>query len=647
MQTAANAIRQARAKRRGSLGRRMALVLLPLVVIPVVFMGSVAYVRTRDILREQANAQLVSAAESQASTLDQWARAREQRLQLGTQRTVLVEETRNLMQLTDVSSAPEPSRQALRTELQNLQTRESELLFSSLLIARVSDGLILASTRPDWENIALPVLRNQLLPLDALATRPVYDDPVLGPSNAAIVTLAPMRVSGGTSVDGVLIGVNSDLRLGALMQQLQVYWEMRGVYRIERGATYFIMSPDLLIQLNRYATSPEAVAVVNHPVFQAIQGANSGTLAYTGLDGIPVLGAYEWIPEWGLGVVAELPQADVYSDLASLAPFSIALIAIAALLSVLVVVFVTNRMLRPLATLGQLAGRISQGDWTYRAPEDRNDELGVLAAGLNRMADDLSGMYQSLEARVEERTKQIRIAAAVARAVVSTPVLDDLLRRAVELIRDRFGYYHVSIFMLDEEGKSAVLRESTGEVGSALKARGHRLAVGSQSIIGWVTANNQPRVASDVSSDPVHFKNELLPETRAEAAVPLQVGGTVLGALDVQSTNPGAFSPDDIEVLQTLADQLSAAIQNARLAQSSAMAADRSRVISEVTGQFSGMLDVDSVLRTAAHALHRALGQPEIVVRLDAGEAVEPAPEDGGNGQGDGQTPPFVGGGSA
>jgi GAF domain-containing protein len=271
----------------------------------------------------------------------------------------------------------------------------------------------------------------------------------------------------------------------------------------------------------------------------------------------------------------------------------------------------------------------------------------VLAAGLNRMADDLSGMYQSLEARVEERTKQIRIAAAVARAVVSTPVLDDLLRRAVELIRDRFGYYHVSIFMLDEEGKSAVLRESTGEVGSALKARGHRLAVGSQSIIGWVTANNQPRVASDVSSDPVHFKNELLPETRAEAAVPLQVGGTVLGALDVQSTNPGAFSPDDIEVLQTLADQLSAAIQNARLAQSSAMAADRSRVISEVTGQFSGMLDVDSVLRTAAHALHRALGQPEIVVRLDAGEAVEPAPEDGGNGQGDGQTPPFVGGGSA
>jgi putative methionine-R-sulfoxide reductase with GAF domain len=641
MDSAANTIRQERPRRRGSLGRRMAFVLLPLVVLPVVFMGSVAYVRTRDILRQQANAQLVSAAESQASTLDQWARTREQRLQLGTQRSVLVEETGSLLQLSDLSAAPQESREALRTELQNLQSRESEMLFSSLLVARTSDGLILASTRPEWENIALPALRDLHLPLDALATRPLYDDAVLCPSSAAIVTLAPMRVTGGQSADSVLIGVNSDLRLGALMQQLQVYWEMRGVYRIERGATYFIMSPDLIIQLNRYATSPDAVAVVNHPVFQAVQNEASGTLAYTGLDGVPVLGAYEWIPEWGMGVVAELPQSDVYADLSSLAPFSIALIAIAALLSILVVAFATNRMLRPLGTLTQLADRISHGDWTYRAPEERNDELGALAAGLNRMADDLSGMYQSLEAQVEERTQQIRTAAAVARAVVSTPVLDDLLRRAVELIRDRFGYYHVSIFMLDDEGKSAVLRESTGEVGSALKARGHRLAVGSQSIIGWVTANNEPRVASDVSSDPVHFKNELLPETRSEAAVPLQVGGTVLGALDVQSTNPGAFSAEDIEVLQTLADQLSAAIQNARLAQVSAMAADRSRVISEVTGQFTGIMDVDSVLRTAAHALHRALGQPEIVVRLNAGEP-EQSFEDGGDGQDDGRTPPFV-----
>src|SRR4030042_2679722 len=101
------------------------------------------------------------------------------------------------------------------------------------------------------------------------------------------------------------------------------------------------------------------------------------------------------------------------------------------------------------------------------------------------MAEGLSGVYRALEQRVEERTRQIRAASEVARAAISTPDLEELLRRAVGLIRERFGYYHASIFLLDDSGENAVLRASTGDVGEALIARGHRLKVGSQSIIGW------------------------------------------------------------------------------------------------------------------------------------------------------------------
>ena len=126
--------------------------------------------------------------------------------------------------------------------------------------------------------------------------------------------------------------------------------------------------------------------------------------------------------------------------------------------------------------------------------------------------------------------------------------------------------------------------------------------------------------------DPIHLKNELLPETRSEAAVPLQVAGTVLGALDVQSKELNAFTPEALEVLQALADQLSTAIQNARLAQDSALAAERARLLSGVTGQFGGLMDVESVLETAAHTLHRVLGQPEIVITL----APDVRPGDGG-----------------
>jgi GAF domain-containing protein len=146
-----------------------------------------------------------------------------------------------------------------------------------------------------------------------------------------------------------------------------------------------------------------------------------------------------------------------------------------------------------------------------------------------------------------------------------------------------------------------------------------------------VTANNQGRIATDVGRDPIHLKNELLPETRSEAAVPLQVAGTVLGALDVQSKELNAFSPEALEVLQALADQLSTAIQNARLAQDSALAAERARLLTAVTGQFGGLMDVESVLETAARTLHRVLGQPEIVITLapDVGASTE-----GGDGRG-------------
>jgi GAF domain-containing protein len=204
---------------------------------------------------------------------------------------------------------------------------------------------------------------------------------------------------------------------------------------------------------------------------------------------------------------------------------------------------------------------------------------------------------------------------------VATPNLDDLLRRTVDQIKESFDFYHVSIFMLDEKEEFAVLRESTGEVGQALKARNHRLKVGSQSIIGWVTEHNMPRVASEVSEDPVHFRNELLPETRAEAAVPLQVGGRILGALDVQSTEPEAFDESVIEVLQTLADQLSAAIQNADLAETSATAAQRARTLSDITTQLSGVMDIDEVLQTTGRALYQALGQPEIMIKLGTGSS--------------------------
>jgi GAF domain-containing protein len=176
-------------------------------------------------------------------------------------------------------------------------------------------------------------------------------------------------------------------------------------------------------------------------------------------------------------------------------------------------------------------------------------------------ATDLSKQRQSLE----EDVRHIMTMAEVGRTVTGTRDLDMLLKQIVNLITERFDFYHAQVFLLDEASEYAVLKASTGSAGRELLARGHRLRVGSQSVIGHVTAKGEPVIASDTDTDPVHRRNELLPHTRAEMALPLRVGGRVTGALDIQSVNPNAFRSTDVPVLQTMADQLAVAIENAHL----------------------------------------------------------------------------------
>ena len=187
---------------------------------------------------------------------------------------------------------------------------------------------------------------------------------------------------------------------------------------------------------------------------------------------------------------------------------------------------------------------------------------------------ELEAIRQSLEERVADRTRdlerrseQLRVAAAVARDAAAARELGDMLSRAVSLIRDRFGLYHAGVFLVDDVGEYAVLRAATGEPGRRMLEGGHRLKVGEVGIVGHVAGTGRPRIALDVGADAVHFDNPHLPETRSEMALPLRVGGRVIGVFDVQSEQPAAFDEDDMAVLQTMADQLAVAIENARLLQ--------------------------------------------------------------------------------
>jgi GAF domain-containing protein len=127
--------------------------------------------------------------------------------------------------------------------------------------------------------------------------------------------------------------------------------------------------------------------------------------------------------------------------------------------------------------------------------------------------------------------------------------------------------YHAQIFVVDSSGAKALLEASTGEAGQRLLAQKHMLAVGGQSVIGEVTDKGQPVIARARSIGSVHRPNEYLPDTKVEAAFPLKIGETIIGALDLQSTHEDAFSESDQPIFQTLADHIAIAVDNARLFQ--------------------------------------------------------------------------------
>ena len=270
-----------------------------------------------------------------------------------------------------------------------------------------------------------------------------------------------------------------------------------------------------------------------------------------------------------LGWIVIVRQDTAESLAASLAFSRLAILSSAIGLIVIVTftVLVARALTQPLGELTGVANQAQSGNLEITARVRGRDEIGQLSEAFNAMIGEIRNFTGSLEAKVTERTAQLSAINEITAAVAGSLDLKEVMSKTVNLIRDRLGYYQVSVFLLDERGENAIVRESTGEVGRILKERPHSLAVGSQSIIGYVTANRKPRIALDTAADAVHFKNPLLPNTRSEMALPLMIGEAIFGALDVQSTDANAFDEQDVAVLQNMANQIAIAINNARLFQ--------------------------------------------------------------------------------
>ncbi len=251
----------------------------------------------------------------------------------------------------------------------------------------------------------------------------------------------------------------------------------------------------------------------------------------------------------------------------------------------------------PLRSAGRMIGLLMAT--AHQATVFDPEEARLLQVAGNGIAVALE--RQRLLTEAQRRALELQTAAEIARDTTSTLSLDILLERIVSLLSGQFDYYHAAIYLLDEHARYAIVREANGIAGQTMKAHGHRLVVGSRTAIGTATASAKPSIINDVSISPFFSANPLLPETRSQMVLPLKLGDRIIGALDIQSDKLNAFNPDDVTVLQILADQIAVAIENARSYELSQKALADIQEVDRLKSQF--LANMSHELRTPLNSI--------------------------------------------
>ncbi len=547
------------ARPRGSLVNRLRWPIVAFVVIALLITGLI-------LIAVSGQAQRQEILRAQRRTADEVALSISAYLQSARDSLSLFAQMQNLPALE------RPQQQAaiakLLAQRQDIYEEITLLDQNGLELARVSRFHTFLPEELIYDHRLTPAFQTAFAGQDYLADEVV----VSTQSGLPIIELAvPVRDAGSGDVVGVLLAQAS----------IKQMWDV--VAEIEVGRTGYIYVVNAAGRLLAHTDLGRYLRLQRQDIrwVPAVQRVAAGMVApeageYTGLNEQWVVGASAPIKGTPWVTIVELPLLEAYANLGQMILSLLGLLLVAVVVIGALTSWLPRRVVRPLAQLEEGAMLLSSGRLDHRIRLRTGDELEALGDAFNQMAGRLQELYSELEQRVAERTRdlarrsvQLEAAAQVAREAAAIRDVAGLLDATVRLISEQFGFYHAGLFLLDEPGEYAVLRAASSEGGQRMLARGHRLRVGQVGIVGYVAGAGQPRIALDVGEDAVFFDNPDLPQTRSEMALPLKVRGRVIGVLDVQSTQEAAFSAEDVEVLQTMADQVALAIENARLMEES------------------------------------------------------------------------------
>jgi GAF domain-containing protein/HAMP domain-containing protein len=544
----------------GSLTTTLVRTLLIFAFIPLLLITGATYFRARTLLREQAITQSENLLVNQLRVIEQEIVNKENALA----NQVASEEFRLQIELGLHANPQSDEFRIIRNDFIR-QLQRGNIAFDQFILIG-NDEIITVASNESWQGQNIDLDSYKLEKQKSVA---IYGFAPLYENEFILLTIAEYQTERGSTL-GTLIGITEKTSLQQLIQPLN------GLAPFAN--TFFILSNNQFIASDATtgsftlvdSTSSSQEALIN----SLMSMMSAGNLTPVAMDvttpqGLPALAQMQWFPSMQSGVVLEIDSDKIYGQINSLIPFTLILLFAIGIATAYILRFGVRRVIQPLQSLASITRNFADGDWNQRADVASNDEVGLLANSFNHMADQLGDVYQSLEQKVDERTRQIRAAAEVAQSVTSIPNLDDMLNRTAELLVREFEFYQASIFITERNGKYVDFKTGYGPATRDLLNNNFRIEVGSASIIGWVASKNQSRIASHVSEDPLYLKNDLLPETKAEASVPISLGTLVLGVLDVQSKKTDGLSPDTLILLQTLASQIATAIQTAGLIESS------------------------------------------------------------------------------
>jgi GAF domain-containing protein len=236
------------------------------------------------------------------------------------------------------------------------------------------------------------------------------------------------------------------------------------------------------------------------------------------------------------------------------------------------------------------------------------------------MTNRLRGMVNTLEQRVADRTRAIETSSEISRRLSTILDQKQLAMAVVEEVQRAFNYYHAHIYLYDEAEENLVMVGGTGEAGQLMLGQGHKIARG-RGLVGRAADLNQAVLVPDTQADPNWLPNPLLPDTKSEAAVPIALGGRVSGVLDVQHNIVNGLTQQDVDLLQSIANQVAVAVQNATLFSQTQRLADREALVNAIGQKIQTASSVEGVLQVLARELGAALQAQRVLVQVGGNTA--------------------------